>query len=204
MLLSRRAFVLVAGVLACAAISVWAYHAYDPYPFKPMLSCLAGFFVGCLTYEAYRAWGAQLRVSGAGMFSLLAFIAFLSLKTPHIAADVAIYPLSALLIFCVAATPQSMIARGLNLRPLRFLGLISYSLYMAHPLVIWVMNQAVRFGLKPPERAVADGMVPTLSAVQSLLIYPLTLAVILLISALTYYLIEAPCRRYSRKLIGRD
>lgn len=202
MMLSRRAFLIVAGVVACAAISVWAYHAYDPYPFKRMLSCLAGFCVGCLTYEAYRAWGTQLRLCGAGMFSLLAFIFFLSLKTPHIAADVAIYPLSALLIFCVAAAPQSAVVRGLNLRPLRFLGMISYALYMAHPLVIWVANQVVRVVLRVPERMVGGGMVPELSTAQAWVIYPAVVALVLAVSTLTYYLIEAPCRHYSRKRVG--
>src|SRR5207302_7171506 len=52
--------------------------------------------------------------------------------------DFAFPPLAAMLVTALAASPGSAIDRWLQLRPLAYLGRISYSIYMVHFAVAWL------------------------------------------------------------------
>ncbi|WP_026123276.1 acyltransferase family protein [Nocardiopsis chromatogenes] len=82
---------------------------------------------------------------------------------------------SALLIGLCAQAPCSLVARALSWRPLRWLGLISYSLYLWHWPVIVLLT---------PERTGLDGWAWTASVA----------AVSIALAALSTYLVENPIR----------
>ena len=61
----------------------------------------------------------------------------------------------------------------LLLRPLRWLGEISYSLYMSHALVLWCARQVLRVVLHQPP-ALPDGSGSQLSPLGAALVYRIT------------------------------
>ncbi|APU22226.1 acyltransferase family protein [Actinoalloteichus sp. GBA129-24] len=92
---------------------------------------------------------------------------------------------SALLIVLCAQTPRSWVATGLAWQPLRWLGLISYSLYLWHWPVIVLLS---------PERTGLDGWAGT----------AVVFAVSIGMAALSKYLVEDPIRFHARWAKGQS
>jgi peptidoglycan/LPS O-acetylase OafA/YrhL len=61
--------------------------------------------------------------------------------------EIAIVPLSAFLILSLLESRSKM----LSLAPIKWLGVVSYSLYMCHELVLWVITQIMHFILHDPQ-----------------------------------------------------
>ncbi|MGC8000490.1 hypothetical protein ACP3XN_24165, partial [Salmonella enterica] len=80
--------------------------------------------------------------------------------------DAVIYLLSALLIASVVAVKDGYLNRLLNLKVLTWLGAVSYSVYMSHVAVIWVLSQVMRVVLKKPEAMIGERSTPQLSVVE--------------------------------------
>ncbi|MFJ1227541.1 hypothetical protein AB8P62_20570, partial [Yersinia enterocolitica] len=76
----------------------------------------------------------------------------------------------------------------------------SYSMYMSHFAIIWVVSQLVRFGLKRPE-VVSNGLsAPQLTIAETGVAYLIIIASVLFISTLVYKYLENPLRLKSRKV----
>jgi peptidoglycan/LPS O-acetylase OafA/YrhL len=124
--------------------------------FSQILQCFAGYFMGCLA-AVLAARRPTLLPRGSTIAALLAMVVFLSLESgPHF--DVTIFVLSAMLVLAVVSSPQDAGKALLRQRWLKFLGLISYSIYMSHTFVLWCCNQFVRVVLRAPETVGADGI----------------------------------------------
>jgi len=88
-------------------------------------------------------------------------------------------------------------------RALKFLGLVSYSIYMSHTFVLWVCNQFVRVVLRRPE-AIVDGIsTPQMSIYGALLWQVIAVAGTILVSALVFKYVEDPCRLKSKEIARR-
>jgi peptidoglycan/LPS O-acetylase OafA/YrhL len=166
---------------------------------------LTGFFAGALVFMAYENVCSKVAPSYARPLEYLAFgtiacfIAFIQLKGKGYS-DLAIYPLSAILIFSVALAPQSGPVRVLNLAPLRWLGDISYSVYMVHASVLWVAKQVLVHVFHAKEIIPAGTSSRFLicgEAVGLAVAIAATLAVLAL-SHVTYRTIERPLRDWSK------
>jgi peptidoglycan/LPS O-acetylase OafA/YrhL len=102
-----------------------------------------------------------------------------------------------LLILWVVATvfhPRSWTTRFLELRPMRFIGRISYSLYLWHILVYWVWSD-VLFSAGGPWSQLAPGRMP-----YTLLERPLRVATVFAVATLSYYFVEKPMMRMGHRL----
>ena len=165
---------------------------------EQIIRCWAGFFLGCVAAELCRGktgatWPAWAQVAIAA-----ALIAWLWLKPRELEALAGVLLLTAVLIIALVNGADGPVGRILRTAPLLWLGKISYSLYMAHYLAIYVAAQLLmRFS--PHSRG--GGAIPELPLVEALAVYAVLLAAILGLSWLTWRWIEKPCRAMSRQLI---
>jgi peptidoglycan/LPS O-acetylase OafA/YrhL len=154
----------------------------------PLLRCLAEFSLGMLIWRvAGSPSGAPFRHPWAGDALTLAICLALLVH----GADVLIVGLFVLVIPALAAG-SSHTAKWLAARPLHWLGVISYSLYLVH--VPFLDAESPRM-----LRLLTHFHLPHLVSVANALLIPL----IILLAYLTYSLIERPGRVFVRRLAAR-
>jgi peptidoglycan/LPS O-acetylase OafA/YrhL len=193
-LFGRAGLALVAGMGVAAMIAVTVgltmhdggHHsgpldAYDGTTLQPILRCLGGFLLGLLTYRAAQSarvlvWAGNDATTGLVIFLLAAGLA----NGIH---DLAIYPLFAALVLGLYGN-RGMIGRLLGSRPIHWLGINSYSIYLLHGYLI-----APRHGLDEWLQT----WIPTPSA--HLATSFASYGVLVLIACLAYRGIEEPGRR---------
>lgn len=158
------------------------------------LRCVAGFGLGMLVYF-YRA---SIERCGTTLLSALQILACLvvifALAFP--VNDVLIVPGFVLL---VAATwpDRGIVARFLGLRPMTFLGEISYSVYLNHVCIITIFS--FFWGRLAPRLPIED------PAIVRILYLAIVTTCILLVSAWTFRAVEAPARAFvTRRLLKRE
>jgi peptidoglycan/LPS O-acetylase OafA/YrhL len=187
--------------LACAALWLLSLGAAYVGSYSEILQCLAGYFLGCLV-AALVAHLPRALPSGTVLLALAAMIGFLCLRVdPQFA--ISIFFLSALLVLAVVGSREGFTKRLLRQRALKFLGLLSYSIYMSHSLILWVCNQFVRVVLHRPEALVSGISTPQLSLLGALLWCAIAIASTLLVSTWVFYRIEDPLRLKSKELARR-
>jgi peptidoglycan/LPS O-acetylase OafA/YrhL len=194
---SRQALVLAA---LCAAVLAWrialvfafgasrdrTYIATDTRIDSILFGCILGVFGNPLldrTSVGARTWKAVLLpLAIAGL--LVSF----ALRIPQFQETVR-YSLQGLCLFpvFVAAVryPDWFVFRLLNLGWVKFLGVLSYSIYLVHPAVLW-------------------GVVSWAPRLPGALQAALGLAVTLAIAAVIYHLVEKPAARLRRRLSRID
>ncbi|MBK6458263.1 MAG: hypothetical protein IPF87_19640 [Gemmatimonadetes bacterium] len=96
-----------------------------------------------------------------------------------------------------AGTPAALTSRAL-----RWLGEVSYSLYMTHALVLWIANQTLRVVLKAPVAPVDGVLTPQLPIAEALVAIVVALAASLLVAWAMSALVERPWRSRSRRVVG--
>lgn len=167
-----------------------------------VIRCIAGFFTGCVAAEICRArpaasWPAWFQ--GIAAAALLLFIAVAPRTTEAPLVGVAL--LTALLILTIVKGDDGVVRRVLRSPPLLWLGAISYSLYMAHYLAIYVGTQLLLHLTPYPLMVVDDGAVQRLPLGEAVMVYIVLVTAILGISWLSWRFVERPCRALSRRLI---
>lgn len=191
------------GILPAVGVHSLSEAGYDWGFFR----CCGGFFLGtlvCHIYAATRPGSARATESGwksaLAPVSLLAAVAFLASIDPE-GKQTYLFPwLAALIVLSIVCWPERVIDRILGLRPLRYLGKISYSIYMVHAAVVWIVAQFLTVIFKFPKLETLDGHIvqtPALFGSALLIGYVL---VVVFVSGLTYRFIEEPCRRRSREV----
>jgi peptidoglycan/LPS O-acetylase OafA/YrhL len=131
--------------------------------------------------------------------SLLSFVIFLQEKSQGYA-DLAVYPLAAIMIFLVAMARSSGPARILFARPLVWLGTVSYSIYMVHAAVLWFVQQLMHFVLHVPtiKDLAQGGVIFVPSATLGAFAVVVSVALTLAVSNFTYRWIEKPFCDWSK------
>ncbi len=189
--------IYIFSVLAFASLIMLATKS--TLGFDNLLRCYAGFFAGCLTASAIR----NSKILVPHYLSTLIFIsivAFLQLKTTK-DFDISIYLLTATLIASLILSPKGLLNKVLSSKVLTWLGALSYSVYMSHAAIIWVVNQFFRVVLKRPEMIDADGIIhPKLSTVEALIACAVIFLAVLIVSQAMYTIVERPFREKSRRI----
>lgn len=144
------------------------------------IRCVYGFFLGA---AAYLAFAKPPRVISPSLVLLLTSCILLG-KDAKTLSDFLMPPLFCWLIVSVAYGHDSFAGRLLNAKPLRWLGEVSYSIYMTHFALAWVFKQIISFAL-PGHGAI-------LMAVY--------LSTVLLVSNYTFRWIERPFRERAKAI----
>jgi len=184
-----------------AVVSLVMLATDSTFGYVSMIRCIAGFFIGCLTAVTTKNNKVILPPYMAVIVIIL-IVLFLQLKNGTTATqyDLLIYFLTAALITSLILSPEkSLIKNILNLKPFTWLGAVSYSVYMSHLAVIWVVTQLFRFILKRPEIAGPDGKsMLQLSVTDAFAACSIIVVSVLLVSAGVYNFVEKPLREKSR------
>jgi peptidoglycan/LPS O-acetylase OafA/YrhL len=169
----------------------------NTFGFELMLRCLAGFFIGCLTANFTKS----IKVHLPNLFSvivLLVTISFLQLKTTK-DFDFLIYFLTALLIVTLVLSKNGILKTILRFKFLTWLGSVSYSVYMSHYVIEWLVNASIRRIFKKHEIIKDFYYVSDLSQHETLFACFVVVAIVLAISYFVYNFIEKPMREMSRR-----
>jgi len=178
-----------------------------------IIRCIYGFAAGAMSWNIYRKWNGELRkwLSGSmiewGALGLVvvfvsaAGTTVLSVAAPYIFALV-------VLVFAFEAGTASAILR---LRPLVFLGTVSYSIYMTHVFIVRRMFDAgYQLGklwhVDPFTHRHIDGQNVVFLGTQlwhGNIAYLVYLAMIIGMSYFTYHWIEKPAREWARNRVRR-
>ncbi|MDO9418708.1 acyltransferase family protein [Pararhizobium sp.] len=184
------------GLALLAAVILLALEggALKTDPVFAIFRCLYAFFLG--------AWVATLGVRlsrhaaapvASGVLLLVILIICLWGGTR---AEIVLPPLFALAVVAVASLrDETGLRRFLEWPVFVWLGTISYSVYLTHVAVAWVVTQVLRFGLHVPTKVAEDGAtIPALSQGLGTLVTLLAIVGVLVFSSLTYRFIEKPFR----------
>jgi peptidoglycan/LPS O-acetylase OafA/YrhL len=171
------------------------------------IRCAGGFFLGTLTYLAYDALRGRLKdphhrggsLGWLSALALLATIAYLCLIDPEGWLTYLLPFFSASVILTLVLCPQRTVQNVLSSRPLRWLGKVSYSVYMVHAAIAWIITQVLTVVFKFPKIEVPDGHITATSPSAGLIALAIYVAIVLVLSGFTYRWIEEPFRRMSRR-----
>ncbi|MDB5593926.1 MAG: acyltransferase [Hyphomicrobiales bacterium] len=217
----RPAFAWIAALIASVALAfvVASSQSGMDVTFQFGLGrCIAGFFVGSLTYLGWLRWKDACRLSPAAFTAAEAFSMVLALSFVWIAGHDSLSfaaPLVFALVVVVFAFEGGALSRWLMARPFQLLGKLSYSIYMTALLVAMILARAFmildsRLGDGGLSRVSESGPVVSLPApVLNDAASVSYLLLVVLVSSLTYRLIEAPGRQFfnglsmARRSLGR-
>lgn len=150
------------------------------------LRCLGGFFFGVFVQSASRSYGTIVATPFlANLLQIsLGFIVFFAVSASHgsLKVELLCITLFGALIVLFALT-DGIVTQFLNTSPMRFLGKISYSIYLVHAIVLTVALNVVEFVLKW-DVTLAEGTQN--KVVQTAFAAPINAALFLLVLVLSY------------------
>lgn len=206
----RRLLVGLAIALA-SAILLWALNGQRLISINDyaLLRCLYGFFVGVLTFALWERIAPWLERQ-TGLVSIGQAVAIGTMLVLFaVTTDGSwqfVMPLLFGAIVILLASDRGPSARLLQTAPMRRIGMLSYSIYLVHALIITVLARGLSLltmvtgeSYRQPYQAseahdLVDQMVFGSKLAGDLALIPF-LTVVLVAASITYYLVEKPGRR---------
>lgn len=212
-----RLVAVALAIIGASAALLWhlGFYALEDATFSwGFLRCAAGFFLGvlawrwCLERQPGGAQAAARTTNGVSDFALpvtlLGAGVFLATVSTDSGATYLFPILSGLIIVSVVvSTSHSVAHRILTTRPLRWLGRISYSVYMTHASVQWVISQVLSVGFHRPKVLFAGEPISELSPTAGIATLSIYMVIVLAVSHVTFKVIEEPFRIKSRQIAAR-
>jgi len=177
--------------------------------------CLFGFALGVACYRLYSAASAPRapRPGRIGVMTLLECATVAGVVVFVSAAGTSPLSFMAPFVFAIAvlvfAAEGGLVSRLFHSRPLKWLGTVSYSIYLTHFFVVLILPTLVKrvtgVDLWTP-MPLADGqwvMAFGRNDLEGTLLYGLALALTFAFSAFTYRWVETPGREWTRKWLAR-
>jgi len=166
----------VASFAACVAVTALdATAAFYLIPFRAWELMIGSVLALKLVAPPATRWQREL-LAGAGLVMMLAAVFAYTTDTAFPGAAAALPTLGAALVIQAGSGGESVTGRMLSIRPMVFVGLISYSLYLWHwPIVVFAKQVLIN---QPTDAEVAA-----------------MLAAMLLIATLSWRFVEGPFRR---------
>ncbi len=199
------------AMLSAAIIIAAASFSLESQEFERIfLRCVTGFFVGTVAYQIYGAINGRLLPTQSRTMSeapvLLSLAATLLLLSHQSTSGmrVALLVAFACLIISIAFNTNSLFSRLLTATPFVYLGQLSYSIYMTHSAVIWVLSQILRVAMGVPQVSDEHGdPLLTPAPLIGISFLAMTILFVVSLSHYTYKLIEDPFRHRSKVMAGK-
>lgn len=167
-----------------------------------LIRCIAGFFIGCCTAEVSNRF--KVTFPNYSILAVIcAIVALMQFKPAGHLSEIGVYALTALLILAIVLSHDNSIKKFLRLKVFLWLGTISYSVYMSHSAILWVVNQTLRMVFHKPEALIGKIYTPQLSLTEALMTYTLYLSLVLIVSTFVFFGIEKPLREKSRQAVKK-
>jgi peptidoglycan/LPS O-acetylase OafA/YrhL len=151
---------------------------------------IAGFIAGMITYLGFKQQEI-IKYFNTDFASILCIIATTLLF--HFGANDLIIVLSFIFLVLTIASNQKGIYQLFQFRPLQYLGDISYSIYLTHGIAMFLIATPIIINLGYAYKGPGSLQIPFFTGLWVCALY---LLAITLISSLSYYFIEKPCRRW--------
>lgn len=211
----RTAIAVVIVAVSLGIVGAYSPRMMDATHNYGLARCLAGFFAGVLTLEAWRRSGrlrARLACRGRGLeWGALALVVAFTSLADRTALSLAA-PLAFALVVYAFALEAGPLSRLLTTRPMLALGAWSYSIYMVNAFIVLMIVRAVnmleRFAGRPLSvTSTVDGVEHKILELGPRWVMDLValayLGAVLTMSWMTYRLIEDPARRLFNRLADR-
>jgi peptidoglycan/LPS O-acetylase OafA/YrhL len=209
----RSALLLVTAVAAPVLLVHLSRSGMDTTYDWGFIRCVFGFALGVACCRIYQLVAPFARSPGVAtmtiaegliVFGVVAFVcaagtSALSFMAPFVFS-------AAVLIF---AAEGGLVSRVFHSRPLKWLGMVSYSIYLTHFFFVLILPSIIKkathqdFWSAMPIPGGQWVMVFGRNDLQGTLFYALAVAVTLVASAFTYRWIEVPGREWTRKWLAR-
>jgi peptidoglycan/LPS O-acetylase OafA/YrhL len=195
-LISRRWLTYALVVLMAISVALLVQDT----GFESLLTCLVGFSIGTLVSALGKYWHPRIP-DWITSIALCVFFGYLALvRDPHLAL---VFALAAVLVFAVSGSTGGSAMRLLQDPRSLWLGGVSYSLYMCHALVLWLVAIVLKRGGGMSEKIHADGKwVLEMTAIEAGIACALSVAAALIIGWLVMRFVEIPVRDWSRRRAG--
>ena len=187
---------------AYALLCVLAFAGYATpslEAFRPFLGCVGGFFLGCMTalLADRMTWRAPPWLATVALLLIAVTVSM----HQFVGQDFLVYGLTSCLILGLVGSRDTPLHTVFSHPSLLWLGTISYSLYMSHVTVLWAINAFVRVILRRPEVQIDGQMTPQLGSLEAIGAGLLAILVCIMFAGIVYSWVEAPGRRWSRRLV---
>ena len=168
--------------------------------FENWLTCIVGFSLGTLV-SALSKRLSQPIPGWIALITLVTFFGYLAIvRNPQLAV---VFALAAALVLAVSSANGGMAIRLLSDPRSRWLGVISYSLYMSHALVFWLIAIFLKRVIGLSEIVHANGkLVLNMNAIEAVAACGLGIAAALIVAMLVMRFVEVPVREWSRRRSG--
>ncbi|HSH88372.1 MAG TPA: acyltransferase [Ramlibacter sp.] len=177
-----------------------------------LIRCVFGFALGVACFRLHSRWPRASHSAGAGIMTVLEFAIVAAVVVFVSNAGTSSWSFLAPFIFAVAvlvfAFEGGLVSRLFRFRFLKWLGMLSYSIYLTHYFFVMlfpiVVKRIVHQDLWTPMPLATGQFVLAYgrNAIEGTLFYIAVLAITLGFSALTYRWVETPGREWSRRWIG--
>jgi peptidoglycan/LPS O-acetylase OafA/YrhL len=172
--------------------------------------CVAEFFLGVIAYYLYgitkdhSIWHKSALVTLLQIASVAVFIVLVCIGQQTISDFYAIIPLF-FVIFFFAVGSGTPAAVALSAPPARWLGRVSYSIYMTHDAVLWILNQILRVVMHVPNLKGwprEDQVILNTHELTGTIFLVLAITLVMILSNFTFKYIEEPWRKWSRTVLA--
>ena len=202
----RIAAALVLSAIGAFVLLVFSERTINTAEDFGLFRCMYGFFIGYVVYRIVVAYGSPLRqmtpASIAELASIIAVAAFVSICASSPSRMFA--PFVFAVAIWVFAAERGVFSRLLQCRPLVIVGLLSYSIYMSHMMIITAANNAFQVATRLASKSTADSWESLFS--NKWYLDALVIAFIVTIIAVswcTYNFLEVPLRRRFNRMANR-
>jgi peptidoglycan/LPS O-acetylase OafA/YrhL len=175
--------------------------------YSQILRCWAGFFMGAIVAGIVNRvnWRWSTHTVSLSMAALICFLQF----KPNGKFDPLIYLITLILIMSLSLSPFGRVKAMLLLSPLKWLGKVSYSLYMVQLVAIGIAwdifqhHSLYRFsGLNHLEAYMGISFQEPSTPISMVICYTTYIAILLIASWFLYSAVEKPFRQASRKIVS--